>query len=87
MCGGVIHQASGVRPSKPQVVRGGLVRIFSSLAGFLVGTFLCWGIYTLEDVFLNPLSAGDAAVIDAAFVITLAAMLLFFLIKPGKGLE
>ena len=87
MCGGVIHQASGVRPSKSLVVRGGRVRIFSTLAGFLVVTFLCWGIYTIEDLFLNPLSAGDAAVIDAAFVITLAAMLLFFLIKPGKGLE
>jgi len=40
--------------------------------------------HTLEDVFANPLSAGDAAVIGAAFIITLAAMLLFFLIKPGK---
>jgi hypothetical protein len=84
VCGGVIHQASGLRPSKSLVVRGGLVRTFGSLAGFLLVTFLCWGIYTLEDVFANPLSAGDAAVIGAAFVITLAAMLLFFLIKPGK---
>jgi hypothetical protein len=82
--GGVLHQASGLRPSKSLVVRGGLVRTFGSLAGFLVVTFLCWGIYTLEDVFANPLSAGDAAVIGAAFIIALAAMLLFFLIKPGK---
>src|SRR5882762_10376247 len=81
---GVIHQAFGVRPSKSLVVRGGLVRVFGSLAGFLVVTFPCWGIHTLEDVFLNPLSAGDAAVTGAAFVITLAAMLLFFLIKPRK---
>src|SRR6266403_4296437 len=81
---GVIHQALGVRPSKSLVVRGGLVRVFGSLAGFLVVTFPCWGIHNLEDVFLNPLSAGDAAVTGAAFVITLAAMLLFFLIKPGK---
>jgi Helicase conserved C-terminal domain len=49
-----------------------------------IETILQEGIYTLEDVFANPLSAGDAAVIGAAFVITLAAMLLFFLIKPGK---
>ena len=82
---GVIHQASGVRPSKSLVVRGGLVRTFGSLAGFLVVTFLFWGIHTLEDVFLNPLSAGDAAVTGAAFIITLAAMLLFFLIEPGKS--
>ena len=84
MRGGVLHQASGLRPCKSLVVRGGLLRTFGSLAGFLVVTFLCWGIYTLEDVFANPLSAGDAAVIGAAFIITLAAMLLFFLIKPGK---
>ncbi len=84
MRGGVIHQASGLRPCKSLVVRGGLVRTFGGLAGFLVVTFLCWGIYILEDVFANPLSVGDAAVIGAAFVITLAAMLLFFLIKPGK---
>ena len=85
MRGGVLHQASGVvRPSKSLVVRGGLVRTFGSLAGFLVVTFLCWGIYTLEDVFANPLSAGDAAVIGAAFIFALAAMLLFFLIKPGE---
>jgi len=37
---GVIHQASGVRPSKSLVIRGGLVRTFGSLAGFLVVTFL-----------------------------------------------
>src|SRR6267143_5177020 len=80
----VIHHALSVRSSKPLVVRGGLVRTFGGLAGFLVVTFLCWGIYILEDVFANPLSVGDAAVIGAAFVITLAAMLLFFLIKPGK---
>jgi len=43
MRGGVIQQASGVRPSKSLVVRGELVRIFGSLAGFLVVTFLCWG--------------------------------------------
>ena len=72
MRGGVIHQASDLRPSKSLVVRGGLVSTFGGLAGFLVVTFLCWGIYILEDVFSNPLSVGDAA------------MLLFFLIKPGK---
>ncbi len=43
MRGGVIHQASGVRPSKSLVVRGGLVRTFRSLAGFLVVTFLFEG--------------------------------------------
>ena len=84
MRGEVIHHASSVRPPKSLVVRGGLVRTFGSLASFLVVIFLCGGLYILEDAFANPLDAGAAAVISAAFIITLAAMLLFFLIKPGK---
>jgi hypothetical protein len=85
MRAGVIDRASGVRPSKPLVVRGGLVRTFGSLAGFLVVTFLCCGIYLLEDALANPLGAGGGALISSAFIITLAAMLLFFLVKPRKG--
>jgi hypothetical protein len=84
MRGEVIHHASSVRPPKSLVVRGGLARTFGSLASFLVVIFLCGGLYILEDVFANPLDAGAAAVIAAAFIITLAAMLLFFLIKPGN---
>ncbi|SRR6266851_6148627 len=84
MRGGVIHHASGVRPPKSLVVRGGLVHTFGGLAGFVVVTFLCGGFYILEDAFANPRDAGAAAVISGAFIITLAAMLLFFLIKPRK---
>jgi hypothetical protein len=84
MRAGVIHHASGVRRAKPLVVRGGLARTFGGLAGFIVVTFLCWGLYILEDAFANPLEAGAAPVISAAFIIALAAMLLFFLIKPRK---
>jgi hypothetical protein len=47
-------------------------------------TFLCWGLYILEDAFSNPRNAGAAPVISAAFIIAVAAMLLFFLVKPGK---
>src|SRR6267378_4463699 len=75
----VIHHTLSVRPSKSLVVRGGLARTFGSLAGFLVVTFLCGGLYILEDAFANPLEAGGAA-----FIITLAAILLFYLIKPRK---
>jgi hypothetical protein len=84
MRGGILHRASGVHPRKPLVVRGGLVRTFGSLAGFLAVTFLCGGLYILEDAFANPLDAGAAALVSAAFIITLAAMLLFYLIKPRK---
>ena len=82
MRAGAIHHASVVRPPKPLAVRAGLARTFGGLAGFVVVTFLCVGLYILEDAFANPLNAGAAAVICAAFIIALAAMLLFYLIKP-----
>jgi hypothetical protein len=80
----VIHRASSARSSKSLAVRAGLVRTFGSLAGFVVVTFLCCGLYILDDAIANPLNAGAAAVISAAFIIALAAMLLFFLIKPRR---
>ncbi|SRR5712691_1366145 len=84
MRGRVIHHPSGARPSKSLAIRAGLVRTFGSLAGFVVVTFLCWGLYILADAFAHPIEAGAAAVISAAFIIALAIMLLFFLIKPQK---
>ena len=83
----VIHHSLSVRPSKSLVVRGGLAHTFGGLAGFLIVTFLCGGIYIIEDAFANPLEAGGAALISAAFIITLAAILLFYLIKPRKRLS
>lgn len=80
----VIHRASSARPSKSLVVRAGLVRTFGGIAGFVAVTFLCGGLYILDDALANPLNAGGAAVISAAFIIALAAMLLFFLIKPNR---
>src|SRR5260370_7435946 len=83
---GVIHHASGVRPSKPLVVRASLARTFGGLAGFVVVTFLCAGFYILQEAFANPLNeAGSVALISPAFIITLAAILLFFLLKPTKN--
>jgi hypothetical protein len=73
-----------MRPAKSLLARGGLARTFGGLAGFLAVIFLCWGLYILEDTFANPLNAGAAAVISAAFILTLAATLLFFLIKPTQ---
>lgn len=84
MRAGAIHHGPGVRPPKALVVRGGLVHTFGSLAGFLGVTFLCWGLYILKDAFANPLDAGAPALISGAFIFTLAAMLLFFLLKPRK---
>ncbi len=74
-----------VRSPKSLAARGGLVRTFGGLATFLVLTFLCAGIYLLEDAVANPLAAQAAALIFGAFVTALAAILLFYLIRPKNG--
>src|SRR5260370_7834393 len=84
MRAGAMHHASGVRHPKPVVVRVGLACTFGGLAGFVVVIFLCGAIDIRVDVFSNPIEAGAAPVISAAFIIALAAMLLSFLIKPRK---
>jgi hypothetical protein len=58
------------------------VRTFGGLATFLVLTFLCSGIYILEDAFADPLAAQTAALIFGAFSIALATTLLYYLVKP-----
>ena len=85
MRAGFVHNASSVRAPTSLAARGGLARTFGGLAGFVVITFLGGGFYILQDAFANPLTQGAAAVLCAAFMITLAAILLFFLIKPGKS--
>lgn len=87
MRGGFVQRASSVRAPKSLVARGGLARTFGGLAGFVVITFLSGGFYILQDAFANPLNEGAAAVICAAFMLTLAAILLFFLVKPKKRLR
>lgn len=84
MHGGIIQHASSVRAPKSLVARGGLARTFGGLAGFLVITFLGAGLYILQDAFADPRNVGAVAVLCAAFMITLAAVLLFFLFKPPK---
>jgi len=82
MRGGTLHRVPRAHSSKPLVIRGGLARTFGSLAGFLAITFLCWGIYLLADALVHPLLAGAAALIVAAFIIAIAVILLFYLVKP-----
>ncbi len=84
MRGGVIHHSPHGRSPKPLVVRAGLGHTFGSLAGFLAMIFLCWGTYILEDAFAHPVDAQAAALIAAAFAITLAALLLFYILKPRR---
>lgn len=78
------HFPAALHPAPPLALRGGLARTFGGLAAFLVVTFLCWGIYLLEDAFVNPLAAQAVALIFGAFIIALGTILLFYLIKPGS---
>jgi hypothetical protein len=70
---------------KPLVIRGGLARTFGSLVSFLAIFFLFGGLYLLGDAFEHPLDAQAAGVLAAAFSITLASILLYFLFKPRYG--
>jgi hypothetical protein len=70
---------------KSLVIRGGLVRTFGGLATFLVLTFFCAGIYLLRDAVANPLAAQAATLIFGAFIIALATILLFYLLRPENG--
>ncbi|OLC99657.1 MAG: hypothetical protein AUH86_02050 [Acidobacteria bacterium 13_1_40CM_4_58_4] len=84
MRGTLLHRLPKVRSPKPLVVRAGLGRTFGSLIGFLVLLFLSWGIYLLADAFAHPVDAQAAALIVAAFAISLAVLLLFYLFKPRR---
>lgn len=79
------RSSAAVRSPKSLAVRGGLVRTFGGLASFLVVTFLCAGIYILEDAVANPLAAQAAALIFGAFIIAVAAILLFYLLRPENA--
>jgi hypothetical protein len=76
------HRSPPHHAPKSLAVRGGLVRTFGGLATFLVLTFFCSGIYILEDAFSDPLAAQAAALIFGAFIIALATILLYYLIRP-----
>jgi hypothetical protein len=84
---GILHPARAGRPSKSLVVRGGVARTFGSLACFLAITFLGAGAYIIADAFANPVAAEAAALLAAAFIIALASIILFYLLKPRRRLS
>ena len=77
-----LHHNPPQNSPKSLAVRGGLARTFGGLATFLVLTFLGSGIYILEDAFANPLAAEGAGLIFGAFIIALATILLYYLVRP-----
>lgn len=84
MHGAVAQHSAKLHPNKPLIVRAGLGRTFGSLAGFAALTFLSLGIYLLAEAFAHPIDAQAAGLIVAALSIALAALLLFYLLKPQK---
>lgn len=76
------HHRWDLYPTKSLAVRGGLARTFGGLVSFLAVTFLCAGIYILDDAFADPLAAQAGALIAGAFIIALATILFFYLLKP-----
>jgi hypothetical protein len=84
MRGEILRHAVAARTPKSLVVRGGLVHTFGSLATFLAVTFLCSGIYIIEDTLANPIATQAAALIAGAFSTALAAILIYYLIRPRK---
>lgn len=76
-----VARAAAHQP-KPLVLRGGLARTFGSLACFLSAIFLSLGSYLLVDAFLHPLDAHTLGIVAAAFSITVAVILIFYLVKP-----
>ena len=85
MYSGTLGRFETGRQPKALVVRGGLAKTFGSLAGFLAFSFLGMGIYILADAFENPVAAQAVALIGAAFVIALASIILYYLLKPRKN--
>ncbi len=75
---------NGASHRRALVVRGGLPRTFGGLTFFFALTLLCWGVYLLEDALAHPVTAQAAALISAAFIIALAIILLFYLLKPRR---
>lgn len=76
---------SSPQHTKPLVIRGGLARTFGSLVSFVAALFFCLGLYLLGDAFIHPLNAGAAGILAAALSITLAVVLLFYLLKPQRA--
>lgn len=66
----------------PLVVRASLPRTFRGLGVFVEGCLIFTGAYLLSDVWKSPLEARQESVIGAGVLLSLAAILLFYLARP-----
>jgi hypothetical protein len=65
------------------IARSRPARTFASLAAFVALVFLASGLYLITQPLIDPLSVHDAGIVAGAFVIALASILLFYVVKPG----
>src|SRR5271157_2970111 len=76
--------STSAQSKTPLVVRASLPRTFWSLGAFVeIGLIFC-GIYLLAEAILKPLEADQASIIGAGVMLSLASVLLFFLIRPHR---
>lgn len=75
------------RTQRELVVRAGLARTFGSLVGFISLVLVCLGTYLIADSLTNPLEAQASALLAAAFVLGVAAILLYYLFVPSHKLR
>lgn len=70
---------------KTLIVRSSPPRTFAGLLCFLALLLAGTGGYLMVDAFANPLRAGEAALLFAAFSLGLAVTLLYHLFAPIRG--
>ena len=70
------------RGSKSLIVQAGLLRTFGSVAGFVALLCFTLGIYLLEEVLANPLTAQPMGLFVGAFTIAVATLIVYFLVGP-----
>ena len=68
----------------PLVVKGSLPHTFLGLGLFVEIGLLFFGSYLLSQAILQPLEAGTTTVLGGAFFLSLATVLLFYLIWPVR---
>ena len=72
-------------PAKSLAARGGTKRTFGSIAIFFALTFMCLGLYMIEEQFANPIAAQPTSLFAAAVTLAMGAILLCYLLRPRKN--
>lgn len=70
--------------STPLVVRASLPRTFLGLGIFAEGSLIFAGVYLLANALKRPLEAEQSSVIGAGVLLSLATVLLFYLVWPNR---